>query len=220
MKTLIIASHPDDEILGCGGTIAKRISQGCKVYVCIVTLGTEPMYSKGYVEKELVEMAKSHNRLGLIHTKYLNFPSALLDTIPQHEINDKLTELVEDIKPDEVFIPHFGDMHSDHRIVAEASMVALRPINHITKRILSYEVLSETDWNTPNYQNAFIPNVYEDISPYIDSKLTAFEEYKSQIKIYPACRSKEGIKALAAHRGMNVGCEYAEGFMLIREISK
>lgn len=124
------------------------------------------------------------------------------------------------VQPDEVFIPHRGDMHRDHQIAADAAMVALRPNrSHKVKRVLAYEVLSETDWNIPNTQNAFIPNVYEDITKQINFKLMAMEGYKSQLREYPAARSLEGIKALAVHRGVTVGVKYAEAFMLIREVA-
>lgn len=219
MNVLVIAPHPDDEILGCGGIIAKRVNEGHNVTICIVTEGKSPMYSKDFVLSEENEIANAHTRIGVKNTILLKFPSALLDTVPQHEINDKLSEVVDLVKPDEVFIPHFGDIHRDHQIVAEASMVALRPNKkHIIKKILAYEVLSETDWNIHNSANSFNPNVYEDISDFFNSKSEAFMMYQSQVREYPSARSIKGIQGLALHRGAVAGVGLAEAFMLMREI--
>lgn len=221
MKILVIAPHPDDEIIGCGGVISKRIYAGDEVWVCVVSEGQYPMYSKKFIEEERKEMLSAHKYLGVHHTVTLGFPSAKLDQISQHEINDRLCRLVEEINPTEVFIPHRGDVHRDHQIVADAALVALRPKgSNKVKKILAYEVLSETDWNIPNEQNAFIPNVYEDITKQINNKLGAMKKYRSQLKEYPAARSNEGIKALAKHRGVTVGKKYAEAFMLIREVDE
>lgn len=220
MTVLVIAPHPDDEILGCGGIMAKRAEAGDDVWVCIMSEGKRPMYSKEFVKEEFREMQIAHRNVGVGHFIKVALPTARLDTIPQYKLNGILTDIVDTVQPDEVFIPHRGDMHRDHQIVADAAMVALRPNrSHKVKRVLAYEVLSETDWNIPNTQNAFIPNVYEDITKQINFKLMAMEGYKSQLREYPAARSLEGIKALAVHRGVTVGVKYAEAFMLIREVA-
>lgn len=220
MTVLVIAPHPDDEVLGCGGVIAKRAAAGDEVWACIVSEGKQPMYSEEFVVNEENEMKNAHRKLGVTQCVTLRFPTALLDTIPQHEINDKLSEVIEMVQPDEVFIPHYGDIHRDHQIVADAAMVALRPNGkNKVRRILAYETMSETDWNTPNIQNAFIPNVFEDISGYVVQKTEALMMYRSQVQTYPAARSPIGIQGLALHRGATVGMESAEAFMLIREVA-
>lgn len=219
MKILVIAPHPDDEILGCGGVMAKRISSGDDVWICIVSEGKEPMYSEDFIKIERKEMVEAHGKIGKLSVLKAGFPSAMLDTVPQYKLNDTLTDFVNTIKPDEVFIPHKGDVHRDHQIVSDAALVAVRPNRkHKISRVLAYEVLSETDWNIPNSSNAFIPNVYEDISEYIQLKKEAMLEYSSQLKTYPFARTIEGIEALAMHRGVIVGVRYAEAFMLIREV--
>lgn len=219
MTVLVIAPHPDDEVLGCGGTIAKKVAAGDNVWICIVTEGKLPMYSEEFVSEEENEMRNAHRKLGIENRILLKMPSALLDTVPQCEINNKLSEVVTRVKPDEVYIPHAGDIHRDHRIVAEAAMVALRlGKGHTVKKILSYEILSETDWNVPNVGNAFIPNVYEDISEYVVTKSEAFMMYRSQVQEYPAARSAAGIQGLALHRGAVAGMGSAEAFMLMREV--
>lgn len=221
MTVLVIAPHPDDEVLGCGGVIAKRAKNGDDVWVCIVTEGKEPLYSKKFARNERQEMKAAHKILGVSHLIMLGFPSAELDKIPQREINDVVSGAVEMVCPDEVFIPHRGDVHRDHQIVADAAMVALRPRgSNSAKRVLSYETLSETDWNTPDAGNAFIPNVYEDISNTIQTKITAMNCYGSQLKEFPDPRSIIGLKSLAIHRGVVSGLGYAEAFMMIREVHK
>lgn len=220
MTVLVIAPHPDDEVLGCGGTIAKRADAGDEVWVCIVSEAKPPLYEDGYAEAESKETRAAHKILGVARTINLKYPTAELDTVSQRILNDSIKELVDTLKPDEVYIPHIGDIHKDHQIVAEAAMVAVRPNRkHRIRKILSYEVMSETDWNIPNAVNAFVPTVYEDISKYLTKKCDALREYKSQMQEYPAARSFIGIQGLAMHRGSVVGVEAAEAFMLIREVA-
>ena len=219
MKVLVIAPHPDDEVLGCGGIIAKNVKEKNDVYVCIATKACAPLFSEKDVEVDRKESAAAHKILGVKKTIYFDFPAAMLEATPRNELNAAFIKLIQDIKPDEVYIPHRGDMHLDRKMIVDACMVALRPRSKKNvKRIYAYETLSETDWDIPNAANAFIPNVYVDITKYIDKKVKAMEKYKNQICEYPNPRSAEGIKALAMHRGSTVSVNYAEAFMLIREI--
>ena len=219
MNILIIAPHPDDEILGCGGTIAKRSRDGHSVYVCIVTKGTKPLFDEDFINSGRIECKAADKYLGVKDTIFLDFPAAMLEDVPRYELNDSLMKIVQSIKPDEVFIPHRGDMQLDHKMVVDASMVALRPkYSHIIRRIYAYETLSETGWDIPNTVNEFIPNVYEDISNSLADKINAMSIFKSQLMEYPAARSLEAIDALARFRGITVGVNAAEAFSLIREI--
>lgn len=219
MKVLVFAPHPDDEILGVGGTIAKRIATGDLVYICVVTKGMEPLFSTEIVGITRNEARRCHKDLGVSKTIFLDFPAAMLEKAERHTLNGKILDVIKKTVPDEVYIPHWGDMQKDHQIVADACMVALRPkYEHVVKRIYSYETLSETGWNAPNMQNEFIPNVYEDISDYLDKKLKAISIYKSQMGKFPNPRSIETIEALAKYRGSTVNVRAAEAFMLIREI--
>ena len=218
MKVLVIAPHHDDEVLGCGGIIAKYAKEKNDVYVCIATKASEPLYTKKDDEIDRKECENAHKLLGVKKTIYFDFPAAMLEDVHRYELNDAFIKLIQDIKPDEVYIPHRGDMQIDHKMISDACMVALRPrYEHHVKRIYAYETLSETEWDIQNSTNAFIPNVYVDITKYIDVKINAMKAYKSKICKYPNPRSKEGIKALAMHRGSTVSKEYAEAFMLIRE---
>ncbi len=217
MKILIIAPHPDDEVLGCGGTIAKHVRQGDEVHLCIVTKGYTPDWSKEFIENMSKQIKKSNTMLGIKKTYFFDYPTVKLDTIPQKKLNEAISKVVNDFRPDILYIPHKGDLNKDHRLIFEASLIATRPINHKVKKILSYEVLSETEWGQPI--EPFIPNVYVDISGTFDKKIEAVNAYKSELKQYPHPRSLEIIEALAKKRGSEVGVKFAEAFMLIKEIT-
>ena len=219
MKVLIISPHPDDEIIGVGGTIAKRCKNGDEVYVCIVTKGVEPLFPEELVNRTRAEAREAHKFLGVKETIFLDFPSVMLETVPRYEFNGKICEVIQNLKPDEVYIPHRGDMQLDHQMVVDAAMVAVRPkYAHKVKRVYAYETLSETGWNIPNVQNEFIPTVYDDISECFDDKMKAMAFFETQLSDFPDARSLEAIEALAKFRGATVHVRAAEAFSLIREI--
>lgn len=224
MTILVFAPHPDDEVIGCGGTIARHIAEGDMVFVCIVTRGKPPVYNHSpSLLKEIPhdlydEIEKSHSILGIKKTYYLQFPAVMLETVPRHELNRKVSELVNRIKPDVVYMPHFGDIQKDHALTSEAVMVAARPKGEsIIQAVYSYETLSETEWNIPHASNAFIPNLYVDISEFLNKKLEAMKSFRSQLCEFPNPRSIEAMTALAKYRGSTMGADAAEAFMLIRE---
>ena len=220
MKILVIAPHPDDEVLGTGGTIAKHVAAGDEVTVCVVTKGCEPLFSSGSVAQVREECRKADAFLGVKETVFLDFPAAMLETVPRYALNDALVQLIQDLKPDTVFLPHRGDMQLDHKMTVDAVMVALRPkYPHIVKRIYAYETLSETGWDVPNVENEFIPTAYSDISDYLEKKIEALGLYQSQIGNYPNPRSVQAVQALAMYRGATINRKAAEAFVLIREIS-
>lgn len=212
MKILVFAPHNDDEILGVGGTIKKYINSGHDVYVCEITSG--PQY------KILQNEARNaHNFLGIKESIFLNLPVNNLRNLEQGVINNEILKVVRKIEPATVFLPHRGDMHLDHGEVAKAVMVAVRPVSApYVKRIYAYETLSETEWNFPSVDNAFVPNVFIDISDTIEEKITAMTYYKTQIKEFPNPRSIQAIRALSEFRGATICTKNAEAFMLIREI--
>lgn len=218
-KILIFAPHPDDEILGCGGTMAKRIANGDEVFVCVVTKGYEPRFNAERTKQNQSDAKTCHSFLGVKETIFLDFPAAALETADRFELNGKILDVVKKIHPDEVFIPHNGDMQKDHKIVNEACMVALRPKYFPqVKRVLSYEVLSETGWDIPNVQNAFIPNVYEDITDFLEAKVKALNFFSLQVSDFPDPRSGEAVSALAKYRGATVFANAVEAFVMVREI--
>ncbi len=219
MKVLVIAPHADDEIIGVGGTIIKHIKNGDRVYVCIVTKGAKPLFSEETVNTIRCETIECHTKIGIEKTYYLEFPSVMLESVNRYELNNRISDVIREICPNEVYIPHIGDMQKDHQMVTEAAMVGLRPkYKHRIERIYAYETLSETGWNIPNVQNEFIPNVYVDISNEMQEKLKAMECYASQLGTFPEARSLEAIEALAKFRGATANINRAEAFYLIREI--
>ena len=218
MRVLVIAPHPDDEIIGVGGTIAKRAKDGDEVYVCVVTKGKSPLFNDEFIEQGRKECRKADKKLGVKETIFLDFPAVMLETVPRYEFNGKISEVVNSIKPDEVYIPHRGDMQIDHQMVVDATMVAVRPRgNNYPKRVYAYETLSETGWNIPNIVNEFIPTVYEDITDTYEVKLEAMAIFESQLSAFPEARSIGAIKALAKYRGATVSVKAAEAFSLVRE---
>lgn len=221
MKVLVMAPHPDDEVLGCGGTIAKHVSGGDEVYLCIVTKAYPPEWSESEIRERREEVLRVNKILSIKKVYFLDLPTVKLDTIPQKDLNDLITQLVNEIQPEIVYIPHRGDVNRDHRLVFEAAIVATRLGSGSTvKKVLSYETLSETEWAAPFVENAFVPNVYVDISETLEIKLKAMAEYKLELKEFPHPRSLEAISALAKVRGATVGIAAAEAFMLIREVER
>jgi LmbE family N-acetylglucosaminyl deacetylase len=220
MVVLVIATHPDDEVLGVGGTIARLVDEGKQVTVTIVTRGDSLMFDEKLVEQGREEAREAHRLLGVKETLFLDkFPAAKLDQVPHHELNRALQELIQTMQPSVLFIPFVGDIHLDHQLVFKSALVAVRPQGQFAPHtVLAYETLSETNWNAPYLSPGFCPDLYVDISEYIEQKLKAIKMFRSQLHPFPNERSVEAIQALATHRGATVGCHAAEAFVLIRKI--
>lgn len=219
MKVLVVAPHADDEVLGVGGTIAKYIDEGHEVYVCVMTTGHPSMFSQEILDKLRLEAIATHKFLGVKDTFFLDLPAVMLSEVPKYKVNKKINEVIDNVQPDIVFIPHFGDMHLDHYIVSQAAMVGVRPIKeHKIIEVYSYETLSETEWNIPHVANAFIPNTYIDVTDYLDKKKKAMEHFTTQLTEFPHPRSIETIESLAKLRGSTIGVRAAEAFCLVRRI--
>lgn len=224
MNILVFAPHPDDEVLGCGGAIARYVAEGNQVYVCVVTSALPPIYDNskavknGWPHMIYPEIMKAHKLLKIKETFFLQFPTVQLETVPRYKINGKINDLMQMIKPEIVFIPHFGDMQKDHGITSESVMVAVRPkYENNVRYVYSYETLSETEWNIPHASNVFIPNTFIDISDYLDKKLDAMSCFTSQLSKFPNPRSLQAVESLARLRGTTMGTNAAEAFSLIRE---
>lgn len=216
MKVMIFAPHRDDEILGVGGTIAKHVSQGDEVFVCEVT---DVKDNVALLETIKAEEKAAHKLLGIRETLSLGIPVVEMKNYSVYEKNRRFFEVVSYVDPEIVYLPHEGDMHTDHYETAQAAMVAVRPNgqNHV-REVYVYETLSETEWNTPSVKNVFIPNVWNNITPFFTQKVAAMKCYQSQLQKFPHPRSIEAIEALATLRGSTIGCHYAEALMLVRKI--
>jgi LmbE family N-acetylglucosaminyl deacetylase len=218
-RVLVIAPHPDDEVLGCGGTIARLTDNGHEVFVAIVTQGRAPHFSAAAVAQVRDEAHAAHAMLGVAATHWLDLPAAELDTIPHIDLNRALDEVVRAVMPDTLFLPFAGDIHLDHQLVFRSGLVSARPRSaNYPALVLAYETLSETNWSAPCLAPAFTPNVSIDITGTLDRKLAAFGCYASQQTAFPHERSIEALRALAILRGATVHRRAAEAFLLIRGV--
>lgn len=220
-KVLVIAPHPDDEVLGCGGTIRKYSKEKAEVYVLIVTKGSPRLYEQTRIVNIRKEALDAHEILGVKETRFLDFPAPDLDITSQADISMSISEVIRQWDIQVLFLPHRGDIHHDHRIVFQAGLVAARPNAHCpVKTIYSYETLSETEWAAPFASEVFIPNYFVDISGEMEDKLLAMSMYASQLREFPSSRSLKTIEALATFRGSTAGFERGEAFMLIRQLEQ
>ncbi|MET1756693.1 PIG-L deacetylase family protein [Novosphingobium sp. RD2P27] len=218
-RVAIVAPHPDDEILGCGGTMARLIAEGAHVEVVVVTRGQPPRFQAEFVEQVRRETLAAHRLMGVANTRFLDLPAAELDQLSQSSLNQAIDGALAAIQPDTIFIPFLGDIHADHQAVFNAALVYGRPRSpDAPTRVLAYETLSETNWWAPGITPGFLPNVFIDISETLEKKLVAFSEFQSQVKALPDERSPEIIRALAQVRGATVFRHAAEAFMLVRQI--
>jgi len=219
-RVLVVAPHPDDETLGVGGTIAKYSAQGDEVFVLMVSGHLPPIYSRKAYEETVSEAYSAFSVLGVEKSEFLEIPATMIGDQPLHEVNARISKVVNDFNPHIVLCP-YPDRHIDHRLVFDSVMVATRPVGvgKDIKIVAAYETLSETHWNAPHIEPNFTPNWVVDISDHISKKLNALECYKSQISEFPGPRSIEAVEALAKFRGTQAGFGYGEGLHIVRMIS-
>ncbi len=219
MNVLVIACHPDDEVLGVGGTIYSLADNGARIFYLILTKGMEEVHGKQKVIDLRKEAEGVHKILPSNGTTFYDFPSLNLDTVPRREINWSIEKTVAQVKPEIVFTHYWDDINSDHRIVSQSTMTALRPYSApMVKKIYCYEVMSATEWSIASPTKAFVPVCYIDITHYLDKKLEALAMYKSQSKAYPHPRSLRSVENHARQRGNTVGLDAAECFWPARLI--
>ena len=223
-KILVVAPHADDEVLGVGGTIRKKVNEGHEVSVIIMTNANKSIperYTLEKLHKIRAVAVKANEILGVKEVLFEDFPAPVLDQFPAYKIAEALHLLLKKNEYDTIYVPHRGDIHNDHKVIFDAALVAARPVgNYFVKNIYAYETLSETEWAHPYASEVFVPTVFEKIE--IDDfeiKLKAMECYDSQVRPFPASRSLESLEALAKYRGCTIQTERAEAFMLIRSIS-
>lgn len=218
MKTvLVVAAHSDDEAIGCAGTIAKHVNSGDSVHIIFMTNGVSSRLSQGNSEvKRIHSSQRSAELLGVTSIQQFDFPDNSMDSVPLLSVAKVVEKAVDEIKPEVVYTHHIGDLNIDHQITHKAVMTACRPQpKFCVKEIYAFEVLSSTEWNTPEYL-PFTPNVFADISDYIGLKKQALTVYEEEMRDAPHSRSIINIMRLAAVRGNSVGKAYAEAFMAIR----
>lgn len=218
MNILVIAPHMDDEVLGCGGTIAKHVGDKDNIFVCFIA---HRIYNHKF-DREKNEIEKKHackakKILCYKELQFFELKDERLDVSAQ-DIIIRLEKYVARIKPEIVYVSFMGDNNQDHRAVFDAARVVLRPIAApFIKRIYMYEVPSSTEQSPSLPQTTFLPNYYVNITEFIDKKIKSFRCYKTERRGYPHPRSEEALRILAQKRGIEIGFEYAEAFMILRE---
>jgi LmbE family N-acetylglucosaminyl deacetylase len=219
---LIVAAHPDDEVLGCFGTVALLIKEGCEAYTLILGRGkaARGLICQNEIRSLGNEVLKANELIGVKHVFTEDFPDNAFDSVPMLDVVKKIENVKEKIAPDIIFTHHVGDINVDHQITHRAVLTATRPKpGESVKTIYAMEVPSSTEWNGYAKETAFVPNVFFDISETIDLKINALAKYKSELMPYPHPRSMEHIENLAKVNGTNIGLEYCERFMLVRSIN-
>lgn len=225
---LVVAAHPDDEVLGCGGMMAKHIKQGDKVHVVIIAEGITSRDPKRDREKHkvgletLIQESRVANKiLGTTTLDQHEFPDNRLDSVNLLDIIKVIEEAVDRYQPEIVYTHHAGDMNVDHRVAHTAVITACRPApSRPVKTLLFFEVVSSTEWVPPGSMQPFNPNWFCDITDTLDLKLKAMKAYQSEIRTWPHPRSAEGLEYLARWRGTIVGIKAAEAFMLGRNVER
>ena len=221
MRSLIVAPHPDDELLGCGGTLLKRVAQGETVgWVLMTAISVEKGWSEQQVAKREAEIEGVRESLDISsrHFYQLNFPPAELDQLPLSTLIGSLSTVFKDFQPEELFLPHPGDIHSDHRITFEAASACTKWFRYPSvKRVLTYETLSETDFGLDQVAGGFRPNLFVDVTDYLQKKIALLSIYQTEIAEPPFPRSLEAVSAQALLRGAQRGVLAAEAFHVLRE---
>ena len=217
---LVVAPHPDDETLGCGGAVLRHLHEGCQVHWLIVTdITPELGYNSGQIADREKEIAKVAEFLGFAEVHRLGFPTTRLDSLPSGDIVSGIAKVIEKTACRMIYLPFIGDAHSDHRVVFEAGAACSKWFRRSSLRIVrAYETPSETDFGRNPCCAGFRPNLFLDITPHLEGKVAALKLYRGETDEFPFPRSEEAIRALAALRGAASGFRAAEAFMSILEI--
>ena len=223
---LVVVAHPDDEVLGCGGTIAKHVTDGDDVHILIMAEGLtsrDDMRNINLRNGELNELHSNSEQvakiLGVESLTMCNFPDNRMDSINLLDVVKKIEQIVEGIKPNIVYTHHAGDVNVDHLITHNAVITACRSLpGQCVKTILFFETLSSTEWQMQTCDKVFMPNWFVDIEKSFKKKMEALRCYESEMREYPHSRSYKAVEVLARYRGATVGCCLAEAFMLGRKI--
>lgn len=221
LRSLVVAPHPDDELLGCGGTLLRRRAQGGRAgWIIMTSSPRDDGWGEARIEARRQEIDQVRAGLGIAagDLHQLAFPAARLDEVPLGTIIGRLSDVFRHFEPEEVFLPHPGDIHSDHRITFEAASACTKWFRYPSvKRILTYETLSETDFGLDQFAGGFRPNLFVDITDQLNHKTKLLSIYQSEISEHPFPRSLDAVRAQALLRGAQRGVQAAEAFHLLRE---
>lgn len=224
MKILVIAAHPDDEVYGMGGTIARLSAEGNEVHVLIVTDGCTAQYAGQANLPEIVaqkhrEALEANEILGVKKVHFGTFPDMKLDTVPHVDLNRLIEDAVNAVRPEAVYTHFYGDVNLDHQMVYRSALVAVRPVSgQCVKELYCYQTPSSTEWSPQLAQTAFLPNVMVDISDFETAKEQALLAYQTEVRVYPHPRSPQYVRETDRARGLQWGLGPSEAFMLLRKI--
>lgn len=223
-KVLVIAAHPDDEVMGLGGTIAKLSAQGVECHLLIVTDGSSSQYRESDHLGEIIEAKKIETKncadiLGFRSIHYGELPDMKLDMTPHIVINQVIERVVDEVQPDTVFTHFWGDVNRDHQEVYKSTLVAVRPVmGQVVKELYCYRVPSSTEWTPNKADTMFMPNYFVNIEKYAEQKYRAFACYSTELREYPHPRSVEYLRETDKAAGIRIGLLAAEEFVLLRKL--
>jgi N-acetylglucosamine malate deacetylase 1 len=226
-RVLVIAAHPDDEILGCGGTAARLVAEGHEVHFAILGEGVTSRHANR-TEANAGQLAALHQqarvaaaKVGVKNVTLHGLPDNRLDTVPLLDVVKIVENLIEEYRPEVIYTHHGGDLNVDHGVVHRAVLTATRPTaGHSVRDVYAFEVPSSTEWVFQRIEPAFRPNVFVEITRTIDAKIAAMESYESERRKFPHPRSPEALRAIATRWGSVAGCAAAEAFELVRSIRR
>lgn len=223
-KILVIAAHPDDEVLGMGGTVARLADEGVECHLLIVTDGSSAQYRDSDHLQEIIAAKKLETKncadmLGFKSIHYGELPDMKLDMTPHIAINQIIEKVIEEVRPDTVFTHFWGDVNKDHQEVYKSTLVAVRPVfGQVVKELYCYRVPSSTEWTPNKADTMFLPNYFVDIHQYAEQKYKAFACYSTELRDYPHPRSVQYLRETDKSAGLRVGLPSAEEFMLLRKL--
>lgn len=224
-KILVVAAHPDDELLGLGGTIRKHVKEGDLVRCLILGEGmtsrniTRELADNNMIEDLHENSLKAGQIIGFKDIYFSNIPDNRFDSVDLLDIIKQVEKYIKELNPDIIYTHHYGDLNIDHRRTFEAVLTACRPVGEYSvKEIYVFETPSSTEWNFNSKNSTFTPNVFVDIEETIDDKLRAMSCYETELGVYPHPRSLEALKIIAARWGIVVGKKYVEAFELVRKV--
>ena len=215
-RVLVVAVHPDDETLGCGGTLLKHKVNSDEIHWLICTTIDK---SHRYYELRENEIEQVSNMYGFDSIHHLRLKSMQVDEYTMRELVGEVSRVINEVKPAIIYLPFKGDIHSDHKKIFDANYSCTKSFRYpFIKKVYMMETLSETEFAPSTKEDSFVPTTFVDISEYLDKKIEIINVYKSEMKEHPFPRSERNIRALATFRGATAGCNYAESFMLLKEI--
>lgn len=224
-RVLVIAAHPDDEVLGCGATMARLVREGNDVRIAILAEGiTSRSQTREMADSSEVGELRNHAReaaraLGVENVSFHGLPDNRLDSVPLLDVVKIIEQLVAEFRPDRIYTHHAGDLNIDHTVVSRAVMIATRPMQGCSvKELYQFEVPSSTEWAFQQFEPAFRPNVFMNVTETIALKIKAMSCYETEARAFPHPRSPEALAAIAKRWGSVVGVEAAEAFQLVRAV--